>query len=392
MPYHKRVFITHSSLDKELAEILVKYIRLSAELPAAQVFCTSIDGHGIPTGAAFMDFIRRQLRNTTLVVPLVTPAYLDSVFCQWELGAVWARSGLSIFPIRVDQIAYNSLPAPLAQLQVARLDPRGLGELATRVTEVFHAATPALAVIRAAEAEFLESLPTALSVVQPRWESTEMAQLRRSSKYAAATSHLHMVFHTQRDASFLLVAEKQLTPQLANLFVEKIREMTKHLAKYFTQVTGTDCRITLKQFLAVDNEFYVQDIARNHGRLQTNRDLIADNTDFEIILRAERNFYRSNDLTAEIAKGYKNSHGVPGKDLSYLSTIVWPVRKRLASKDVAAQIGAPLADHDLLGFLCVDAAKTNAFSDADFEAGAAVADSLYPVLLPYLAPERGAPH
>jgi hypothetical protein len=96
----------------------------------------------------------------------------------------------------------------------------------------------------------------------------------------------------------------------------------------------------------------------------------------------------SNDLVNEVAQGYKNSHGVPGQGVTYRSTIVWPVRKQLASREMARQIGSPLADHDLLGFLCVDAAKANAFQEADFEIGAGIADSLYPVLLPYLTGDR----
>lgn len=384
----RRVFITHSSLDKELAEELVNFVRLATGLSPSEVFCSSIEGYGIPTGASFMNFIRSQLWNTKLVVPLITPAYLDSVFCQWELGAVWVRRQLHIFPLMVKSVDHSMLPAPLAQLQVAELNPQGLRGLARKVSEVYgvklHDSDT-----RAAE-DLMKRYPEILHRLEPTWASTDQAKLRRSARHASASGHLHRVFHKERDASFLLILDRVMTPRLADQFLEQLREVTKELATYFDVVTGTKCRVTLKQFLAVENDtYFVEDIARNHGPLRSGRDPIVGNTDFEVILRANANFYRSNDLVKEVANGYVNTHGVPGKDLSYRSTIVWPIRKRFSSREVAAQIGSPLPDHDLLGFLCVDAAIPDAFDDADFEIGAAVADSLYPILLPYLAPNRG---
>jgi hypothetical protein len=387
-----RVFITHSSLDKELAEALVNYLRLATGLSPAQVFCSSVEGYGVPTGASFMNFIRVQLQKTRLVVPLITPAYLDSVFCQWELGAVWARRGLPSFPIRVSSVDHSRLPAPLAQLQISEISHQGLRGLARDVANVFGVRVFEDVAASAAD-DLLGRYQDILQRLEPGWATTDQAKLRRSARHATASKHLHNALHRERDASFLMVLEKSITPRLANQFVEELREVTKELAGYFSEVTGTQCRITLKQVLAeADDSYYVQDIARNHGRLRTARDPIVGNTDFERILRADDNYFWSNDLVKEVATGYLNSHGVPGAGLSYRSTIVWPIRKRLSSHDVAAQIGSPLPDHDLLGFLCVDAAVPGAFDDADFEIGAGVADSLYPILLPYLAPHRRDGH
>lgn len=383
----RRVFITHSSLDKELAEALVDYVRLATGLSPDMVFCTSIDGCGIPTGARFMSFIQDQLRNTKLVVPVITPAYLDSVFCQWELGAVWVRRGLPIFPLRVQQVDHSLLPAPLAQLQIAEVNAAGLSGLAREIARVFELKRHDSA-SRKAEEDLVARYPSVLETLEPAWATTPQAKLRRSARHASAAKFLHRALHTQRDASFLLVIDRTASPHVANQFVEYLRAVTRELAEYFSEVAGTRCRVTLKQVLLESNEFYVQDIARSDGRIRTDRDLVADNTDFETILRADADYYMSNDLVNEVAQGYKNSHGVPGQGVTYRSTIVWPVRKQLASREMARQIGSPLADHDLLGFLCVDAAKANAFQEADFEIGAGIADSLYPVLLPYLTGDR----
>lgn len=41
-------------------------------------------------------------------------------------------------------------------------------------------------------------------------------------------------------------------------------------------------------------------------------------------------------------------------------------------------------DQDILGFLCVDAKKNGAFSQNDRQLGAAIADTLYALLKPYI--------
>lgn len=390
MTADSRVFITHSTLDKDLAEALVSYVRLATGLSASRVFCSSIDGFGIPTGQRFMTFIQEQLWNTALVVPLVTPAYQDSLFCQWELGAVWVRPDLPLFPIKVKQVPHSRLPAPLAELQVAEITTQGLRGLARQVCTTFGLTLEA-DVAESAAADLLQRYPGIMANLVTRWETTEQAQLRRAARYATSSKFLHRAFHLERDASFLLAMNDARepaafpSPHLAHQFVEAIREVTVALAAYFTEVTGTPCRITLKQFLAEEGDtYYVQDIARSAGRLRVDRDPIAGNTDFETILRADADYFRSNDLVEDATKGYQNTHGVPGVNLTYRSTIVWPIRKQLSNRDLATKMRSALPDHHLLGFLCVDSSSPGAFIDADFEIGAAVADSLYAILLPYL--------
>lgn len=384
-----------------MAEALVSYVRLATGLSASEVFCTSIDGYGIPTGQRFMNFIREQLRNTKLVVPVVTPAYLDSLFCQWELGAVWVRRGLPIFPIKVDSVAHDRLPAPLAELQVADVSSSGLRELARKVSTDFGVEFHDSIAATASE-DLLRRYPNIVASLEVGWASTAQAKLRRAARYASASSHLHRAFHLERDASFLMVLHGARegasasvdtpSPDLAHQFVEAIRAVIVELAAYFTEVTGKPCRVTLKQFLEVAGDaYYAQDVARSNGPLRPERDPIAGNTDFETILRADASFFWSNDLVQEIAKGYRNTHGVPGVDLTYMSTIVWPIRKQLANPQIAARIRSPLPDHDLLGFLCVDSPSPRAFIEADFETGAAVADSLYSILHPYLIVDRHTP-
>ncbi len=59
-----RVFITHSALDQQLAEALVEALRLGANVPDDRIFCSSVEGLGIPTGAEFLRYLRDQLQDT----------------------------------------------------------------------------------------------------------------------------------------------------------------------------------------------------------------------------------------------------------------------------------------------------------------------------------------
>lgn len=125
-----RVFITHSSLDRDIALGLVDAVRLGTGLSHENVFCSSIEGYDVPTGDDFVRYIREQLARTRLVVPLITPAYLDSVFCMWELGAAWVRE-VRLLPILAPTLKPADLPGLLATTQVRQLDSkRGLNEIA----------------------------------------------------------------------------------------------------------------------------------------------------------------------------------------------------------------------------------------------------------------------
>jgi len=45
-----RIFISHAVADKKLAEAFTKFLKEAIGVPAADIFCSSVDGHGIPTG------------------------------------------------------------------------------------------------------------------------------------------------------------------------------------------------------------------------------------------------------------------------------------------------------------------------------------------------------
>jgi TIR domain len=97
----RKIFISHSSKDKELADSIQMLIETGIGLPHNEVFCTSLDGLGIPVGVPdFKEYIRKEMQDCDTVVALISRNYYDSPFCMCELGAVWVQAK-NFFPILV---------------------------------------------------------------------------------------------------------------------------------------------------------------------------------------------------------------------------------------------------------------------------------------------------
>ncbi|WP_041555413.1 toll/interleukin-1 receptor domain-containing protein [Nostoc sp. PCC 7524] len=56
-----KIFISHSSIDKELVSKLVELFRASLNIPSREIRCTSLDGYRLPGGANFNDQLRQEV-------------------------------------------------------------------------------------------------------------------------------------------------------------------------------------------------------------------------------------------------------------------------------------------------------------------------------------------
>ncbi len=113
--------------------------------------------------------------------------------------------------------------------------------------------------------------------------------------------------------------------------------------------------------------------------------LIKENTDFNIILKREGDIFFEDNLPK--FQNYHNSsidessHNQTNDwPLSYVSTIVWPIRYILEN----TELNPDDDDQELLGFLTIDSNSKNNFERRyDIDLGAIIADSLFPVLKIY---------
>lgn len=117
----KSVFVSHAVVDARIAEAIVGLLENGIGVPGDQIFCSSLEGYGIPTGENFVGYIKGQMENPDIVILLLTPNYFASKFCLCEMGAAWVKSH-KIFPILVPPLTYDAVQGVIASTQVAKID------------------------------------------------------------------------------------------------------------------------------------------------------------------------------------------------------------------------------------------------------------------------------
>ena len=83
-----KVFISHSSKDKEYGEELVWLLR-SIGLKKEQIIFTSNPSYGIPVNQNIYQYLKEQICNHAHMLYLLSENYYDSMACMNEMGAVW---------------------------------------------------------------------------------------------------------------------------------------------------------------------------------------------------------------------------------------------------------------------------------------------------------------
>ncbi|WP_157638625.1 toll/interleukin-1 receptor domain-containing protein [Burkholderia ubonensis] len=117
----KSIFISHATADASIASAIVDLIENGIGVPGEEIFCSSLEGYGIPTGENFISHIKDQIQAPDVVVLILTPNYFDSKFCLCEMGAAWAKSH-RIFPILVPPLEYGDVKDVITATQVAKID------------------------------------------------------------------------------------------------------------------------------------------------------------------------------------------------------------------------------------------------------------------------------
>lgn len=110
-----KVFISHSSLDASLAELLIHLLKDSLRIAASEIRCTSVDGYRLPSGANTDDQLRSEILDSTVFVGLLSPASLDSTYVTFELGARWGVRK-HLIPLLVPGLEFKSIKGPVAAL------------------------------------------------------------------------------------------------------------------------------------------------------------------------------------------------------------------------------------------------------------------------------------
>lgn len=162
-----KVFISHSSKDKEIAAALAELITDAA--PGTRVFCSSQAGT-IRVGDDFVRSVTDAMDQCDAFIPLISPYYYASKFCMIELGFAYSvlvrdyPAGNSyIFPAVVPPVKVNEalMDTPLAHLQASAIhDPVLLRDFLETVLE--NAELVGRAALKQRIAEFVYNIKTIL--------------------------------------------------------------------------------------------------------------------------------------------------------------------------------------------------------------------------------------
>ena len=155
-----KVFISHSSADKELVD-LFKNIILNAGLGIADedIAYTSAVETGVPTGDNIPQYIKDNLADCDIVFFMISENYRKSEVCLNEMGAAWALNK-KVKPILLYDVTFTSVGWLYSMNLCAKIDDsERLDELRDDFAEKCQ--TPVKTVVwNKKKAEFLSKIAT----------------------------------------------------------------------------------------------------------------------------------------------------------------------------------------------------------------------------------------
>lgn len=118
------IFLSHATADTKLAEKFLRFLVEAIGVREKEIFCSSVEGHGIPLGDDFNEYMKTTIQEPKLVILLMTPRYMESWFSLMELGAAWALSHYTL-PIVVPPIKFDAVSSTLGLKQGWSIDNDG---------------------------------------------------------------------------------------------------------------------------------------------------------------------------------------------------------------------------------------------------------------------------
>ena len=186
----KPVFISHAVANKVLADRLVDLLETGVGIPDSDIFCSSLENMGIPSGTNFIDFIRKQISEPWVVILLLSEEYFHSHFCLCELGAAWVLSH-RIVPLLSPPLEFKDVKAVLTGVQVLKIDDgAGLNQMQEDLIKALGIKGKAFARWEAKRNRFLEEVKQIISEASPRdsFAGEEFTELK--SKYDEAVNEI----------------------------------------------------------------------------------------------------------------------------------------------------------------------------------------------------------
>src|SRR5829696_4324788 len=123
-----KIFISHASADRKLADLLRDTLVLGG-IPRERIFYSSSRATGIPSGTDVRAHLRSELQQAGLVIELISATFLTRPMCLIELGGAWVLEKPT-YPIVVPPLTRTQAVAEIGDVHMGQLssdeeiDPR----------------------------------------------------------------------------------------------------------------------------------------------------------------------------------------------------------------------------------------------------------------------------
>lgn len=155
-----KIFISHSSLDKDIVD-LFKNIILNAGLGIADddIAYTSAPETGVPTGGNIPQYIKENIADSDFVFFMISDNYRKSEVCLNEMGAAWALDK-NVKPLLLHSVSFKSVGWLYGMNLCVQIDDSGrLDELRDEFLDKYDS-RPKTAVWNKQKAEFIARIVT----------------------------------------------------------------------------------------------------------------------------------------------------------------------------------------------------------------------------------------
>jgi hypothetical protein len=163
-----RIFLSHASADHELADLFRNTLILGG-VPEDRIFYSSARATGIPYGQDVGTYLRTSLRESGLVIELLSETFLTRPMCLMELGGAWTL-GTPTYPIMVPPLSRDTASRAIGNVQMGVLGADAevdaiFDELHDRLAQDLDIQVRVAAWNRAIR-EFKQQLPSRLAIAQ----------------------------------------------------------------------------------------------------------------------------------------------------------------------------------------------------------------------------------
>ncbi len=115
----QRIFLSHAYADRELADLFRNTLILGG-VPEDRIFYSSARATGIPSGQDVGTYLRVSLRESGLVIELLSETFLNRPMCLMELGGAWTL-GTPTYPIVVPPLSRDRASKEIGNVQMGVL-------------------------------------------------------------------------------------------------------------------------------------------------------------------------------------------------------------------------------------------------------------------------------